>query len=93
MLREEVWHSYDKDNVWMLFDALKVTHRITEVTGGNRCSITLLTPGKLDRLTPHDWNTLSRFGFPVYLYDATSLQMRRLPEDSPIKSRNPKPTA
>ena len=56
MLREEVWHSYDKDNVWMSLDALKVTHRVTEVIWGNRYSITLFTPGKLDRLTPHDWD-------------------------------------
>ena len=26
MLREEVWHSYDQDNVWLSFDALRVTH-------------------------------------------------------------------
>ena len=31
MLREEAWHSYDKDNVWLSFDALKVTLRVTEV--------------------------------------------------------------
>ena len=41
MLRQEVGHSYDKDNVWMSFDALKVTHRVTEVTAGHHYSITL----------------------------------------------------
>ena len=44
----------------------------------NRYSITLYTPGKLDRLTPDDWDTLSRVGFPVYLYDVASIQMQRL---------------
>ena len=36
MLRDGVWDSYDKDNVWIAFDALKVTHRVTEVLSGNR---------------------------------------------------------
>ena len=93
MLIEEVWHSYDKDNVWLSFDALKVTHRVTEVLCGNRCSITLFTPGKLERLTPSDWDTLDTFGFPVYLYDVSSLQMRRLPDDLHSKPLIPKPTA
>ena len=78
MLRDGVWHSYDKDNVWLSFDALKVTHRVNEVISGYRYSITLYTPGKLDRLTPSDWDTLSRLGFPVYLYDVASMPMRRL---------------
>ena len=91
-LREEAWHSYDKDNVSLSFDALKVTHRVTEMTRGNRYSITLFTPGKLDRLTPKDWDTLARFGFPIYMYNVDSLQMRRLPEDNPIKSKIPRPT-
>ena len=72
---------------------LRVTHRVTEVIRGNRYSITLLTPGKLDRLTPHDWDALAKYGFRVYLYDVTSIQVRRLPAEAPIKSRNPKPTA
>ena len=91
MLREEVWHSYDKDNMRLSFDALKVTHRVTEVVCGNGYSITLFTPGKLDRLTPNDWDTLARFGFPVYMYDESSLQMRRLPEDTHTQSKVPNP--
>ena len=67
MLRDGVWHFYDKDNVWLSFDALKVTHRVNEVLRGNRYSNTLCTPGKLDRMTPSDWDTLSRTGFPIYL--------------------------
>ena len=78
MLRDGVWHSYDKDNVWLSFDALKVTHRVNEVLCGHRYSITLYIPGKLDRLTPGDWDTLSRLGFPVYLYEVASIHMRRL---------------
>ena len=31
MLRDGVWHSNDKDSVWLSFDALKVTQRVTEV--------------------------------------------------------------
>ena len=49
-LREEVWHSYEKDNVWLSFDALKITHPVTEAICGNRYSISLYTPGKLDPL-------------------------------------------
>ena len=60
---------------------------------GNRCSITLFTAGKLERLTPNDWDTLGRFGFPCYMYDVSSLQMRRLPEDLHLKPLIPKPTA
>ena len=93
MLKEEVWHSYDKDNVWLSFDALKVTHRVTEVLCGNRYSITLFTPGKLERLTPSDWDTLAKFGFPIYLYDVSSLQMRRLPDDLHLEPLIAKPTA
>ena len=50
MLRDGVWHSYDKDNVWLSFDALKVTHRVNEVLCGHRYSITFYTPSTLDRL-------------------------------------------
>ena len=32
MLRDGVWHSYDKENVWLSFDALKVTHKVADVT-------------------------------------------------------------
>ena len=45
------WHSYDTECQWMSFDALKVVHRVTRVVKGARYSITLYTPGKLDRLT------------------------------------------
>ena len=93
MLREKVWHSYDKDNIWLSFDALRVTHRVTAVIYGSRYSITLCTPGKLDRLTPNDWDTFSRLGFPVFMYDVTSLQMRRLEQDQkvPISAAQPLP--
>ena len=35
-------------------------------------------------LTPNDWDTLSRLGFPVYMYDVASLQMRRLKEEQQV---------
>ena len=53
---------------------------------------TQFTPGKLDRLTPNDWDTLARFGFPVHMCDVSSLQMWRLTEDTPTKPKVPKPT-
>ena len=64
MLREGVWYSYDKDNQWLSFDAMKVVHKVTEVTSGARCSITLCTP--VERLTTQDWDKLDKFGFPFY---------------------------
>ena len=67
MLRDGQWHSYDTECQWMSFDALKVVHRVTPVFKGARYSITLYTPGKLDRLTAQDWDNLARTGFPIYL--------------------------
>ena len=63
MLRNGQWHSYDTDCQWMSFDALKVVHRVTPVGRGARYSITLYTPGKLDRLTAQDWDNLAKCGF------------------------------
>ena len=51
MLRNGQWYSYDIENQWLSFDALKVVHKVTPVTNGERHSITQSTPGKLDRLT------------------------------------------
>ena len=59
MLRDGTWHSYDKENQWLSFDALKVVHQVTPVTYGERYSITLYTPGKLDRLSAQDWDNLA----------------------------------
>ena len=53
MLSDGEWCSYDKENQWLLFDALKVVHQVTAVTWGERFSITLYTPGKLERLRQH----------------------------------------
>ena len=61
MLREGVWYSYDKDNQWLSFDALKVVHT---VTSGAQSSI-----GKLERFTTQGWDKLAKFGFPIYLYE------------------------
>ena len=62
-------YSYDTENQWLSFDALKVVHQVTPVTKGERYSVTLYTPGKLDRLTAQDWDNLAKTGFPVYLYE------------------------
>ena len=62
----------------MSFDALKVVHRVKPVTRGFRYSITLYTPGKLDRLTAQDWGILAKSGFPIYLYEPLPARMRRL---------------
>ena len=45
------------------FDALKFVHRVQPVTSGSRYSITLYTPGKLERLTAQDWDILAKAGF------------------------------
>ena len=42
MLRVEKWHSYDKENQWLSFDALKVVHQVTPVTWSERYSITFV---------------------------------------------------
>ena len=36
-------------------------------------------------MTATDWDTLAKFGFPVYLYDVSSLQMRRLPDEPQLE--------
>ena len=68
MLRDGQWHSYDTECQWMSFDALKWC---IESHSGKRArySITLYTPGKLDRLTAQDWDNLAKNGFPIYLYE------------------------
>ena len=78
MLRYGRWHSYDVDNQWLSFDALKLVHRVQPVTKGYRYSITLYTPGKLERLTAQDWDNLAKAGFPIYLYEPLPARMRRL---------------
>ena len=60
MLRYGRWHSYDVDCQWLSFDALKFAHRVQPVTAGYRYSITLYTPGKLERLTAQDWDLLAK---------------------------------
>ena len=86
MLRNGTWHSYDKENQWLSFDALKVVHRVTAVTQGERYSITLYTPGKLDRLTAQDWDILAKAGFPIYLYEPLPAKMRRLSTPAHVMS-------
>ena len=78
MLRYGMWHSYDIDCQWLSFDALKFVHRVQPVTSGARYSITLYTPGKLERLTAQDWDLLAKAGFPIYLYEPLPARMRRL---------------
>ena len=74
MLRYGTWHSYDIDCQWLSFDALKFVHRVQPVTSGSRYSITLYTPGKLERLTAQDWDILAKAGFPIYLYERFQLE-------------------
>ena len=47
------------------FNALKVVRQVTAVTWGERYSITLYTPGQLERLTAQDWDILAKEGFPI----------------------------
>ena len=78
MLRYGRWHSYDSDCQWLSFDALRFVHGVQPVTRGHRYSITLYTPGKLERLTAQDWDLLAKAGFPIYLYEPLPARMRRL---------------
>ena len=78
MLRNGRWHSYDVDCQWLSFDAVKFVHRVQPVTAGARYSITLYTPGKLERLTAQDWDKLAKAGFPIYLYEPLPARMRRI---------------
>ena len=59
MMRDGQWYSYNTENRWLSFGALKVVHKVTPVTKGERYSITLHIPGKSDRLThlikPRTW--------------------------------------
>ena len=89
MLRNGQWHSYDTENQWLSFDALKVVHQVTPVTKGERYSVTLQTPGKLDRLTAQDWDNLAKTGFPIYLYEPLPAKMRRLTTPSHVMSLTP----
>ena len=91
MLRNGEWYSYDNDCQWMSFDALKVVHRVTPVQTGARYSITLYTPGKLDRLTAQDWDNLAKKGFPIYLYEPLPAKMRRLTTPSHVMNLNSEP--
>ena len=89
MWRDGKWHSYDTENQWVSFDALKVVHKVTPVTLGARYSVTLCTPGKLDRLTAQDWDHLAKAGFPIYLYEPLPARMRRLTTPSHVMSLKP----
>ena len=84
MLRYGRWHSYDVDNQWLSFDALKFVHRVQPVTQGCRYSITLYTPGKLERLTAQDWDMLGKTGFPIYLYEPLPTKMRRITDPTHV---------
>ena len=91
MLRNGEWYSYDNDCQWMSFDALKVVHPVTPVKTGARYSITLYTPGKLDRLTAQDWDNLAKCGFPIYLHEPLPAKMRRLTSPSHVMNLNSEP--
>ena len=71
MLRSGVWHLYDRSMIWLSFDALKVTHRVTTVQYRVRYSVTLYA----QRLTVEDWDSLCRLVFPIYTYNPESLNM------------------
>ena len=58
---------------------VKVVHQVTPVTNNERYSVTLYTPGKLDRLTAQAWDNLAKAGFPIYLYEPLPAKC----EDSP----------
>ena len=39
-----------------------VVHPVTPLQKGVRYSVTLHTPGKLEQLTPHDWDNVGKLG-------------------------------
>ena len=78
MLRDGTWHSCDTRCQWVSVDALKVGHQVTPISWGERYSITLFTPGKLERLTTQDWDILAKTGFPICLYELQSFRVGRL---------------
>ena len=59
------------------------------MTKGERHSITLYTPGKVDRLTAQDWDNLAKAGFPIYLCEPLLAKMRRLTTPSHVMSLTP----
>ena len=66
-----------------------MVRQVTAVTWGEGYSITLRTPGKLERLTAQDWDILAKEGFPIYLYEPLLAKMRRLPTPSDVMSLTP----
>ena len=56
---------------------------------GDRFSITLYTPGKLERLTAQDWDILSKAGFPIYVYKPLPAKMRRLATPAHVMTLTP----
>ena len=81
--------SYDKENQWLSFDALKVVRQVSAVSWGERYSITLYTPGKMERLTAQDLDSLARARFPIYLYEPLPAKMRRLATPYHVMSLTP----
>ena len=73
MLRDDKWRTYAKTTVWLSFDALTVVHRVTAMTSGTRCSVTLYIPGKFERLT---WQT--QVSDPSYHAQTLEPQLRKL---------------
>ena len=59
------------------------------MTSGSRYSITLYTPGKLERLTAQDWDILAKAGFPIYLYEPLPARMRRRMTPSHVMQLTP----
>ena len=68
MLRNEEWQSCAVPLIWTEFTADIIEHRVREVASGERFSVTLFTPGHLDKLTERDWMNLESHGFPAHLY-------------------------
>ena len=74
MLRDGEWCSYDKENQWLSFDALKVVHQVTAVTKGERFSITLYTPRKTRAFDCTGLGHLGQGRFPYLLVRATACE-------------------
>ena len=61
------------------FTADIIEHRVREVTRGVRFSVTLCTPGHLEKLGESDWMHLEPYGFPVHLFSENDNRGGRKP--------------
>ena len=81
MMRDGQWYSYDTENQWLSFDALKVVHKVTPVAQGERYSSHLVHTWKVG---PFDSTRLG-YSSQSRLFPSTCTSLCQLGcEDSPL---------